>query len=87
MAKKTVTCDVCGVEMKAEEAFQDPALEQDLCELHSKERQLLYASEALKQFADWLERTHLVKLKELEQDVLTRQQELDVLKQSTLPKD
>jgi len=66
MAAKTVTCDVCGAEMPAEEAKHDIGSELDLCETHYRERQIAEAKDERARLEDWLNKTHLKRLLQLD---------------------
>lgn len=66
MAKKTVTCDVCGVEMSAADAWSDAVHETDFCLEHYRQYQLDDARSARDILQSRMEQTHLKKLRELD---------------------
>lgn len=67
MAKKTVICDVCGLEMEASKAHYDIGSERDLCDAHFRAAQLEAAKAERDKLIEWLEATHLKRLRELDQ--------------------
>lgn len=77
MAKKTVICDVCGIEIDAYSANYDVETEQDLCEKHYLERQLIDAKRDRDELAKWLEETHLKRLRELDTKIASLENEID----------
>jgi hypothetical protein len=66
MATASVTCDVCGLKMPAADAKRDIGSEQDLCVTHYRQRQLEQAKADRKYLQEWLDATHLKRLRELD---------------------
>ncbi len=64
--KTEVACDVCGKRMRAEESFYDVGSEQDLCAEHYRETLLTEAKRERADLAEWLESTHLKKLRDFD---------------------
>ena len=79
MATHMVTCDVCGVALPVAQSYRDIGGERDLCALDYFESELLRAKEERQRLVDWLERTHLEKLREL--------MRLSILRRCTPPLD
>ena len=69
MAKKTVTCDVCGIEMNAGDAYWDTGNERDLCAEHYRQTKLTEAKERRDALQSWLDSTHLKTLRELDEEI------------------
>lgn len=69
MAIKTVICDVCGVVMLVAEASYDSGTGDFLCDEHYRQRRLEDAKAKRKELADWLEVTHLARLRELDEQI------------------
>ena len=67
MAIKTVTCDVCGIELPVAAANHDLGTGGFLCDEHYRQRRLEYAKAERKELADWLGATHLARLRELDE--------------------
>jgi hypothetical protein len=64
--KTEVACDVCGKRMPPESAFYDVGSERDLCAEHYREAMLAEAKSERAALAEWLESTHLKRLRELD---------------------
>ena len=64
--EKIVTCDVCGIELDAEDANFDIGSQEDLCDEHFRQRQLLDAKQERDSLAAWLEATFLKRLREID---------------------
>jgi hypothetical protein len=69
MAAKTLICDECGLEMPAADARRDIGSEQDLCVTHYRQRKLEQAKADRKHLQDWLDLTHLKRLRELDAEI------------------
>lgn len=68
MGIKTVTCDVCDIEMPAEEAKYDEGSQLFLCYEHYRQRQLDDTRARRKELDDWLAAAHL-QLRELDEQI------------------
>lgn len=69
MAKKTVTCDVCGVDMDYRASYYDDGTGRDLCERHFLECELQNLIREADRITNWLKETHLKKLSELKAEI------------------
>jgi hypothetical protein len=66
MATASVTCDVCGLKMPATDAKRDIGSERDLCSHHYREAKLQEALAERVRLQEWLDATHLKRLRELD---------------------
>ena len=66
MAKKTVTCDVCGLEMNYADSIWDIGGERDLCSKCAREYALQETNRERDSLQSWLDVNHLKRLRELD---------------------